>query len=81
MLPSAIWLSKLYLRRLIDIRFDAGLAALRFGADFAFLVFEAGFAVVLLCLKMLNGKYADTIQFGPSTISLIFKSTAAPHRE
>ena len=32
-------------------------------------------------LKMLNGRYADTIQLGASTISLIFKSTAAPHRQ
>jgi hypothetical protein len=32
-------------------------------------------------LKMLKGRYADTIQLGASTISLIFKSTAAPHRQ
>jgi hypothetical protein len=32
-------------------------------------------------LKMLSGKYADTIQLGASTISLIFKSTAAPHKQ
>jgi hypothetical protein len=32
-------------------------------------------------LKMLRGRYADTIQLGASTISLIFKSTAAPHRQ
>ena len=32
-------------------------------------------------LKMLSGRYADTIQLGASTISLIFKSTAAPHKQ
>ena len=32
-------------------------------------------------LKMLSGRYADTIQLGASTISLIFKSTAALHRQ
>lgn len=32
-------------------------------------------------LKMLRGRYADTIQLGASTISLIFRSTAAPHRQ
>lgn len=35
----------------------------------------------LYYLKMLSGKYADTIQLGASTISLIFKSTAAPHKQ
>jgi hypothetical protein len=34
-----------------------------------------------LYLKILIGRYADTIQFGASTISLIFKSTAAPHKQ
>ena len=32
-------------------------------------------------LKMLSGRYADTIQLGASTTSLIFRSTAAPHRQ
>lgn len=37
--------------------------------------------IYLYFLKMLSGKYADTIQLGASTISLIFKSTAAPHKQ
>src|SRR5260221_13115432 len=32
-------------------------------------------------LKMLSGRYADTIQLGASTTSLIFRSTAAPPRQ
>ena len=32
-------------------------------------------------LKIANGRYAGRIQLGASTISLIFKFTAAPHRQ
>ena len=32
-------------------------------------------------LNTASGRYAETTQFGPFTISLIFRSTAAPHRQ
>jgi hypothetical protein len=73
---------KIYLvRRLATARFEAGFAVLRLGEGFVFLAVDSDFDAALLCLKILNGRYAETIQFGASTISLIFKSTAAPHRQ
>src|SRR5438093_3697482 len=45
-----------------------------------------GISLVAKCwkyvyLKMLRGRYAETIQLGASTISLILRSTAAPQRQ
>jgi hypothetical protein len=80
--PSREQHSRIYLRRcLVEVRFEVDFAALRFGEGFAFLALKSQLDEGLLCLKMLSGRYAETIQFGASTISLIFKSTAAPHRQ